>query len=52
MRASLKTDNWISEFGNDAIWEPFAAEGILAIDRCTVHTGQINVVIIDDEPLE
>ena len=52
MRASLKTDNWISEFEDDAIWEPFAAEGILAIDRCTAHTGQINVVIIDDEPIE
>ena len=51
MLKSAKTDNWISEFEDDAIWEPFEAEGILAIDRCTAHTGKVNVVVLEDELL-
>lgn len=48
-------DPWcvpVSEFGPDAIWEPFVAEGIMAIDRCTAHTGQCNVVVLEDELLD
>lgn len=51
MLKSIKTDNWISEFGADAIWEPFIAEGVMAIDRCTAHTGEVNVVVLEDELL-
>ena len=49
---SIKTDKWISEFEEDANWEPFEAEGIIAIDRCTAHTGKVNVVVLEDELLD
>ena len=49
---SIKTDNWISEFEEDAIWEPYYGEGIIAIDRCTAHTGEVNVLVLEDEFLE
>jgi serine/threonine protein phosphatase 1 len=52
MLKSIKTDKWISEFEEDAIWEPFVAEGIIAIDRCTAHTGEVNVVVLEDKLLE
>lgn len=41
-----------SEFGPDAMFEPFSDKGILAIDACTAHTGKINCVVIEDELLE
>ena len=41
-----------SEFGEDAIWEPCYAEGIIGIDRCTAYTGECNVVVLEDEFLE
>lgn len=37
-----------TESGRDAIFTPFEAEGILAIDGCTVLSGQVNVVVIED----
>ena len=37
------------EFNDTAIWEPFYAEGIIGIDRCTAHTGEVNVIVIEDE---
>lgn len=40
------------EFDTGAIWEPFKSEGMIAIDRCTAHTGEINVLVIEDEFLE
>lgn len=46
------TDFEVEEFGPTAIWEPFADEGILAIDRCTAHTREVNVVVLEDELLE
>jgi hypothetical protein len=52
MLDSIKTENWITEFGYDAIWEPYIAEGIIAIDRCTAHTGKVNVVVLEDELLD
>ena len=42
----------IYKLEDDAIWEPFIAEGIMAIDRCTVHTGKVNVVVLEDELLD
>ena len=42
----------ISEFGSDAIWEPWYHEGCIAIDRCTAHTGEVNVLVLEDEFLE
>lgn len=40
------------EFDKDAIWEPCYADGIIGIDCCTAHTGEVNVVVIEDEFLE
>lgn len=37
------------EFGDTACFEPFFAEGILAVDACTAHTGNVNVVVLEDE---
>ena len=46
------TDIVVNEFGPGAIWRPFKAKGILAIDRCTAHTGKVNVVVLEDELLD
>jgi serine/threonine protein phosphatase 1 len=40
------------EFDGDTIWEPCYAEGIIGIDRCTAYTGEVNVIVIEDEFLE
>ena len=39
----------IDEFGETAIWEPYFGDGVIAIDRCTAHTGKVNVLILEDE---
>ena len=39
-------------FGSEAKWEPFEEDGIIAIDRCTAHTGEVNVIVLEDELLE
>lgn len=39
----------ISEFGDDAIWEPYYGNGYIAIDRCTAHTRKVNVLVLEDE---
>lgn len=44
--------NCIDEFGKTAIWEPYYGNGIIAIDRCTAHTGEVNVLVLEDEFLE
>lgn len=44
--------NSCSEFEADAIWEPFYTDGCIAIDRCTAHTKEVNVLILEDEFLE
>ena len=41
-----------SEFGKDAIWEPWYHKGCIAIDRCTAHTDEVNVLVLEDEFLE
>lgn len=44
----------LSEFGPDACWEPYinTEQKIIGIDRCTAHTGEVNVVVLEDEFLE
>lgn len=37
-----------SEWREDACFEPYIQEGIIAIDGCTYHTGKVNCVIIED----
>lgn len=49
---SIKTDHCVSEFGESAIWEPYYKEGICAIDRCTAHTNQCNILVLEDNLLE
>ena len=41
----------ISEFDDNVVWDPYYNEGIIAIDRCTVHTGEVNVLVLEDELL-
>lgn len=39
-----------SEFGEDAKWDIYYDEKnkFIAIDKCTVHTGKVNVLVIED----
>jgi hypothetical protein len=37
------------EFGENECFEPFFADGIIAIDGCTAHTGKVNVIVLEDE---
>ena len=37
-----------TEWGSDAIFEPFVHDGIIALDACTVRTGQVNVLVVED----
>lgn len=39
----------VDEFGVGACWEPWYHKGCIAIDRCTAHTGEVNVLVIEDE---
>ena len=41
-----------TEFGPDAIFEPFYEKGIIGMDTCTAHTGKINCIVIEDDLLE
>ena len=51
--STVTTRDWqISEFGDDAIWDPYYGDCMIAIDRCTAHTGEVNVLVIEDEFLE
>lgn len=34
------------------IWEPCYFKNTIGIDRCTAHTGEVNVLILEDEFLE
>ena len=38
-----------SEFGADADFSPYLAQGIIALDACTAHSGIVNCVVIEDE---
>ena len=37
-----------SEFGVDADFSPYHAPGVIAIDACTAHSGQMNVIVLKD----
>lgn len=49
---SMASGGEFSEFGEDACWEPFIHDNIIGIDRCTAHTGEVNVIVLEDEFLE
>lgn len=38
-----------SEFGKDADFSPYAAEGIIALDACTAHSSVVNCVVLEDD---
>lgn len=46
---SIETDNLISEFDEDACFDPYYDNGIIAIDACTAHTGKVNVLVLEDD---
>ena len=37
-----------SEYGPDADFSPYVAPGIIALDACTVLSGRVNVVVLED----
>ena len=43
-----KIDGKGSEFGKDEDFSPYKANGVLAIDACTVVSGKVNVVVLED----
>lgn len=43
-----KLEGKCSEFGPDADFSPYYGPGVIAIDACTAHSKQINVLIIED----
>lgn len=48
-------EDWkYSEFDENACWESYVNEqqGIIGIDRCTAHTGKVNVLVLEDEFLD
>lgn len=49
---SMASGGELSEFSEDACWEPFIHDNIIGIDRCTAHTGEVNVLVLEDEFLE
>ncbi len=40
-----------SLFGEDADYSPYYAEGVIALDACTVYSKKINCIIIEDEEM-
>lgn len=42
----------IDEFGPTAIWEPYYGDGIVAIDKCVAHTGELHCLVLEDDFME
>ncbi len=40
-----------TEWDKDAIFTPFYADGIIALDACTAYSGRVNCVVLEDEEL-
>ena len=41
-------DKYSSSIGEDSNFEPYYADGIIAIDACTAYSGKVNCIVIDD----
>ena len=41
-----------SEFGADADFSPYYADGIIALDACTIHSKKVNCIVIEDDELQ
>lgn len=37
-----------TEFEDDAIWKPFIGDNVIGLDKCTAHTGEVNVLVLED----
>ena len=40
------------EFGNGEDFSPYRADGIIALDACTVHSRKVNCVILEDNDID
>ena len=51
---AIRSEGKLSEFGEDACWDPYrdAQNSIIGIDRCVAYTGELNVIVIEDDFLE
>ena len=38
-----------SEDMEDAVFEPYVSDGIIAIDACTAHSGIVNCIVLEDD---
>lgn len=45
-------DEGTSEFGEDAKFDIYYGEDYIGLDACTAYTGQVNVLVLEDEFLE
>lgn len=41
--------NCEDEFSESTIWEPCYYNNTIGIDRCTSHTGEVNVLVLEDD---
>lgn len=41
-------NHFCTEWKSDAVFTPFFADGIIAIDACTAHSGKINCIVFDE----
>ena len=51
---SMDSGYEIEEFSKNAIWEPYINTDtkIIGVDRCVAYTGELNMVVLEDEFLE
>lgn len=49
----IDSDGELSEFGDDACWDIYKNDNwkIIGLDRCTAHTGKVNILVIEDNPI-
>jgi hypothetical protein len=46
----ISSDGELSEFGENACWDVYKNDDwkIIGLDKCTAHTGKVNVLVIED----
>lgn len=42
----------LPEFGEGAVFDPYYGDNYIGIDACTAASGQVNVLVLEDELLE
>ena len=42
-------DGKCSEFGDDAIFDPYFGKDFIALDACTAYTNKVNVITLEDD---